>query len=305
MSGGIYHLSSLGTLLLVSYLLSLVLVRRQFIARKQHRKFWNFLLLLFFLSTAMLGLLLVVKVNYKRDIQWIEEAMQGHVDSGNGFSLVALFHLSCHFRYYTGSKAHASGPGDDTEVSLSPYLGFTPLQERTFFLLLGYISIMAQLVLLREFIKSFHGNELVIAVFLSIWMILTALGARTGAAYHYRIVEQRLFRLLIWIAVLPLIIHLLLILINRFLFLPGFQPGMIDSFICMLILTALFATFSGFLFGFVSKAQGRQQSGVSHYRLDSLGSLAGGVVFGLVLVHFLNNLQPVSYTHLRSHETRR
>ena len=254
MSGGVYHLSSLGTLLLVSYTLSLVLVRKQFIARQQHRKFWNYLLLLFFLSTALLGLLLVVKVNYKLDIQWIEEAMQWHVDSGIGFSLVALFHLSWHFRYYTGSKAQAPGSVNNAEVSWSPYLSFTPLQEKTFFLLLGYISILAQLVLLREFIKSFHGNELVIAVFLAIWMILSALGARTGAAYCYRIVEQRLFRLVIWIAVLPLMIHLLLILVNRFLFLPGFQPGMIDSFICMLILTALFATVSGFLFGFVSKA---------------------------------------------------
>ncbi|MEA3461310.1 MAG: fused MFS/spermidine synthase [Bacteroidota bacterium] len=291
MSGGAYHLTSIGILLLISYALSLVMVRTRLLIRQQHRKFWNYLLLLFFLSTALLGLLMVVKVNYKLDIQWIEEAMQWHVDSGIGFSLVALFHLFWHISYFTRPQAHESGSDQKDELSWSPYLSFTPLRERTFFLLLGYISIMAQLVLLREFIKSFHGNELVIAVFLAIWMILTALGAYTGTAYRFRITQQRLFGLLVIMGALPLLIHLLLILVNRFFFLPGFQPGMIDSFICMLLLTALFASVSGFLFGFVSKAQGTHESGSSHYRLDSLGSLTGGVFFGLVLVHLLNNFQ--------------
>ena len=54
---------------------------------------------------------------------------------------------------------------------------------KLFFVLLGYVSIMAQLVLLREFIKTFHGNELIIGIFLAIWMILTSAGAWAGSGY--------------------------------------------------------------------------------------------------------------------------
>ena len=49
--------------------------------------------LFFFFSTAILGLFLVVKVNYKLEISWVEEALQWHVDCGIGFALVAVFHL--------------------------------------------------------------------------------------------------------------------------------------------------------------------------------------------------------------------
>ncbi len=288
---GAYNLISIGTLLLVSYVMSLLMVHTRLIARQQHRKFWNYLLLLLFFSTALLGLLMVIKINYKLHIAWIEEAIQWHVDSGIGFSLVALFHLSWHIRYFTSMQAQPTGSDPDADAPWTPYLSFTPLQEKAFFMLLGYISIMAQLVLLREFIKSFHGNELVIGIFLAIWMILTALGARTGTGYRVRITPRMLYGLLILMGTLPLLIYLLLILVNRLFFLPGYQPGMVDSAICMLILTSLFTGVSGFLFGFVSKSQGVRKSGSSHYRLDALGSLAGGILFGLILVHFLKNLQ--------------
>ena len=68
----------------------------------------------------------------------------------------------------------------------SPNLLYSEFQHRSIFILLGYISIMAQLVLLREFIKNFHGNELVIVIFLAVWMILTAMGARLGSVVPLR-----------------------------------------------------------------------------------------------------------------------
>jgi len=44
-------------------------------------------------------------------------------------------------------------------------------------LLLGFTATSAQILLLREFISTFHGNELVIGVFLSIWLLATAVGS--------------------------------------------------------------------------------------------------------------------------------
>lgn len=298
MTGEGYHLISIGMVILFFYSMSLLMVHFSIIPRQQNRKFWNFLLLFFFFSTALLGLFLVIKVNYKLNISWIEEAMQWHVDSGIGFALVALFHLLWNLRYYTRRKVQSYEKAPSPTAHPPYHFSFTARQERILFLLLGYISIMAQLVLLREFIKSFHGNELVIGIFLAIWMILTALGALAGNGYRLRIAPHTLYGILILLGALPLLIHILLILVVRFFFLPGYQPGVVDMGTSMLLLISLFTGVSGFLFAYISKSLGRQKSRSSSYRLDALGSLAGGVFFGLFAVHLLTNLQHLALLFL-------
>jgi spermidine synthase len=252
-------------------------------------------LLFFFISTAALGLLLVVKVNYKLTMAWMESATQWHVDLGIGFAFVAVFHLTWHLRYYTratpSSEASTSGPW-------TPHISFTPLQEKLFFILLGYVSIMAQLVLLREFVKTLHGNELFIGIFLSLWMVLAATGARTGANSRAKITLSKLLGMLLFVGTVPLIIYLVLILITRFLFLPGYEPGMLPSITSMVLLTGPLALSSGFLFAYVSKSVIQGKGDGSYYRLDSLGSLLAGFLFGLVLVFFLDNVQSLSLLFL-------
>jgi spermidine synthase len=298
MSGEAYHLIPLGTVILFFYALSLVLVHFGVIPKMQNRKFWNYLLLFFFSSAAILGLILALKVNYKLEISWAEEALQWHVDCGIGFALVALFHIIWNFRYYTRRQGQGPQKTPDSKTGVTPALSLSSHQERIFFLLLGYISMMAQLVLLRENIKSFHGNELVIGIFLAIWMILTALGAQAGNNFKLNIPHGKLIGLLVLLGGLPLLIYVFLILVQRFFFLPGYQAGVLDMTISMLILTTLFTGISGFLFGYVSRYGGTEKTRSSPYRLDSLGSLAGGVLFSLILVHLLNNLQQLTLLFL-------
>ena len=100
MTQGPYHLISIGLLLILSYLVSLLLVRIQIRSTAQHRKFWNTLLLLFFLSTAILGLMLAIKVNYKLDMPIVEKLLVWHVDFGIGMSFIAIFHFTWHWSYY-------------------------------------------------------------------------------------------------------------------------------------------------------------------------------------------------------------
>lgn len=119
MSGEAYHLIPLGLAILFFYALGLVMVRFGVFSRRQNRRFWNFLLLFFFSSTAILGLLLVVKVNYKLEIPWIEEALQWHVDCGIGLALVSLFHL---FSGHMDAPHRHGGPGRYS----APWTHFTP-----------------------------------------------------------------------------------------------------------------------------------------------------------------------------------
>lgn len=300
MNGEAYHLIPIGTAILFFYALSLLLVQFSVIQKQQNRRFWNFLLLFFFVSTALLGLILVVKVNYKLEMPWVEEALQWHVDCGIGFALVALFHLLWHVRFYTKGQGQSTPMITEPREAEAPEIPFTALQARSYFLILGFISMMAQLVLLREYIKSFHGNELVIGIFLAIWMVLTALGSQAGNSYRTSLGTRILCGLLILLGGLPLLIHILLILVKRFFFLPGYQAGIFDMTVSMLLLTSLFTLVSGFLFGYVSKSTGEQSSRSSSYRLDALGSLGGGILLSLILVHFLNNLQELTLLFLSS-----
>ncbi len=293
MTHGPYHLLSMGALLLASYLVSQLMVRTRLISLQNHRKLWNTILLLFFSSTAILGILLVVKVNYKLNISWVEEAMQWHVDSGIGFALVAIFHLLWHIRYYFRRSAQTQENTSIDSSFIKP--GFNQFQQRSFFMMLGYISIMAQLVLLREFIKNFHGNELVIGIFLAVWMILTALGARIGSGYVVPMNPRRISFLLVTMSGLPILVYLLLILVNRFLFLPGLQPGLLDTVISVLILTSLFTGLSGFLFGVVSRSVKNSINKASPYMLDAIGSVAGGILCSMLFMHLLDNFQLLAF----------
>ncbi len=289
MTQGPYHLFFIGVLLILSYLFSLLSVRLQLITTTGHRRFWNTLLLLFFLSTSILGVILAVKVNYKLEIPWVERALKWHVDLGIGFTSVSLFHLSWHLGYF--KKIVTRSATDTPGKKLTPHLTFTTFQVRLAFILLGFISMMAQLVMLREFIKALHGNELVIGIYLAVWMILTAAGAWAGSGYKARISRSSVLRILLILSCTPLMIYILLILVNRYIFLPGFEPGMLSSITYILLLLGVFTLVSGFLFSYISRAVKEGRTDASFYMLDSAGSLAGGFLFGLILVLFLDNIQ--------------
>jgi spermidine synthase len=47
-------------------------------------------------------------------------------------------------------------------------------------IILGFTSIITQIVLIREFFSVFNGNELVTGIFLANWMLLTGAGAYFG-----------------------------------------------------------------------------------------------------------------------------
>ena len=70
---------------------------------------------------------------------------------------------------------------------------------------IGISSVVTQLVLLREAISTFSGNELVIGVFLGIWLMANALGAFLGSRYTHKKKQSK--HLFFWghltLAILP------------------------------------------------------------------------------------------------------
>ncbi|MBN1132651.1 MAG: fused MFS/spermidine synthase [Bacteroidales bacterium] len=286
---GPYHFIPIGILLTVSYLLSLLAVKMQIIRKARHKKFWNLLLAAAFFTTAIIGIILAAKVNYKWNAPWFDTLIQWHVDIGTVMIFIVFFHFSWNFRYFKnickpeGYKVGAEEWNHDLHLSKA--------QLRLFFILLGAVSIIIQLVLIREFLKSLHGNELIIGLMLSVWMMLTALGAWVGSAYRVKMSKDAVLRALAILTILPLVIYLVNILVIRFLFLPGYEPGLLESFLIIVLQLLPITLLSGILFGYVAKSNRNILSLSSFYMLDSLGSLAGGILFGGILVFFLENLQ--------------
>ncbi len=95
-----YHLLLITIGTTSAYLLTLMLVRTGLFTKAFHRRIWNTVLLLTFLTSGILGLLLVIRVNYRLEWAFLTPLMKWHVDTGIAMTLVALFHFLWHGSYY-------------------------------------------------------------------------------------------------------------------------------------------------------------------------------------------------------------
>jgi spermidine synthase len=140
---------------------------------KSHRKGWNYLLLISFLITGLLGLFSVIKINYNLEVEGYEQLLRWHVSFGIAMVVISLFHLSWHLKYYfsaNGKRQEITTPNTtfpENNTSKAGYLLF----------LLGTITIINQTVFIREFIGILSGNELIIGVVMAFWLLLTGWGA--------------------------------------------------------------------------------------------------------------------------------
>jgi hypothetical protein len=99
-AGTRYNLIFYSSLTIGAYFLSLLLLRLKVYSKKIHRRIWNVLLLLTFLISCLLGLFLVVQINYKVLPSYYLQFLKWHVDFGIGMALISIFHIIWHFTYF-------------------------------------------------------------------------------------------------------------------------------------------------------------------------------------------------------------
>ncbi len=174
----VYPLFPISILVILFYSLSFAFSRMGLVSRSNHRKFWNVLLLIAFLISGLIGLLMVVKTNYKLVIPFYDQLVGYHVGFGIGMAFIGFFHLWWHLKYYLGLFKGEKSNGSRQRIPMENDTDERFLKISAF--LLGSTSIIAQVILLREFMAVFNGNELVIGLVLANWMILTGLGAFLG-----------------------------------------------------------------------------------------------------------------------------
>jgi spermidine synthase len=162
--------------------------------------------------------------------------------------------------------------------------------------LLGFLAMSVQIVIIREALAIFHGNELVIGISLGMWMILTASGAYLGsllkpndpsaAKKGCRTGTAGILLGFVTLLAMAYWMPPALVFLKSELVLTGAMAGMEDIILILLITMAPFCMASGFLFPVLafrlSSAQNRNLVHYS-YALDSAGGVLGGIVFGVLI----------------------
>ncbi|MBN1754893.1 hypothetical protein JW877_01635 [bacterium] len=95
-----YHLLPILLGLMLLYFLSYILSRKGVYRKATHRKIWNLLLLLTFLFMSILGILLILQVNFGILTNTKFNMLFWHVEVGIAMFAIAIFHLVWHLNYF-------------------------------------------------------------------------------------------------------------------------------------------------------------------------------------------------------------
>lgn len=165
---------------------------------------------------------------------------------------------------------------------------------------LGVTAIATQIVLLREFLSIFYGNELVIGIVLANWLLLTGLGSFLGRLAEGRETSDRpAICSLIGLGLLPPLTVALLRGLRNEVFIPGSMIGITQASLSSLVLLAPFCLLSGFSFALFAAALSERlkANAISlAYVWESLGSALGGAAFSLLLIPRLDTFQALTIT---------
>jgi predicted membrane-bound spermidine synthase len=169
------------------------------------------------------------------------------------------------------------------------------LKIKILLFLLGTITMVFQIIFIREFISAMDGNELIIGIVMTNWLLITGLGAYTASKINFKKqLSGENSLLLILLSIIPLITIALLYLL-KYLAIP---EGIIISLIVSFLLSAIVLFPSCFLSGIIftnlsaSLSLSEDKNLISKaYSTESLGSLTGGLIFSLILGKYFNSYQ--------------
>jgi spermidine synthase len=178
-------------------------------------------------------------------------------------------------------------------------------------LISGFGGLVAQVLLLREFLIVFLGNELSLGIILSNWLILEALGSYlSGRLFGQNKRKPELFVLclLIFSLSFPLSLYFLRTLKAALGITPGEALGLWTMFYSSFLLLFPVSFSHGALFSLGCGIYSENKKNISPvssagrvYVLETLGTALGGVVFTYFLIPFFHSFKiclGISLVHL-------
>jgi len=166
--------------------------------------------------------------------------------------------------------------------------------------LIGFSAVIGQIVLMRELIVVFNGNEISLGIMFATWLFWTAAGSSLSSGFALGGNNARravaALECLLGVSLLPTIWALRA---SRTFFqtVPGELVGPLPMLLTSLACLSLFCVVAGSLF-VVATRMYQQEYAVSArvatssaYLLEAAGSGFGGIVASIVLLRFLGSFQ--------------
>lgn len=155
--------------------------------------------------------------------------------------------------------------------------------------ILGLTSMVSQILLLRELITIFYGNELAIGIMLASWLFWVSIGSLAGAKLVISLGLTQLLNAFI----LPISLFAVSCVTK---IIPGYAPGEIIGIFAMMGISFLLLAPVCFIFGISwasacrTATQGKDSPlKIGHiYIYEALGAAAGGFLFNFVLAKWVN-----------------
>ena len=166
---------------------------------------------------------------------------------------------------------------------------------------IGFGSILSQILLLREFLISFYGNELSIGIIFSCWLAWIGIGSLVGNVVIKH--TKNVFRLfLTLLAVSPLITCAQILMVKFVRVILHTNTGEFLSMLDLLGFSFIVLSAGSFLWGLLFTF-GAKSLDFEHdelwlsvnkaYIMESLGSVVGGILFSFVFAPLLSTMQIV------------
>lgn len=160
---------------------------------------------------------------------------------------------------------------------------------------LGISHVITQITVIREFVNVASGNEMVVGILFSLWLLLTGSGSWLGRFITSYRIQFLFFRLSLFLVAFLPIIHIILIRFLRdSLFTRGELPGLGPLILWAMVLLIPYCLITGGLLTIacsILPVAGAERSTIGKvYFFDNIGDILGGVLFSFILIHFFNNL---------------
>ncbi|MGD0831308.1 MAG: fused MFS/spermidine synthase [Terracidiphilus sp.] len=170
-------------------------------------------------------------------------------------------------------------------------------------ILTGFSAVLGQIILMRELMAVFNGNEISLGILLATWLFWTALGSIACGSFLPRKSNARLAAAVLECllgASLPLTVWALRASKSLFQTVPGELVGPLPMLLASLVCLSLFCAVAGALFVAAARAWNLEfaEDGCTAvstaYLLEAAGSAIGGMIASLLLLRFLDPIQIAS-----------
>lgn len=164
----------------------------------------------------------------------------------------------------------------------------------------GISSVVSQLLIIREYLTQFQGNEYVIALIFFAWLLLGGLGGYLSALITGRFLPAnigRLAALSLLTAVLPMATLLAIRLGRDAIFTPGASTGFYQTLGFVFVTLGPYSVLVGFMLPYtlaVLRSGEPDYAGSRVYIFDNIGDFAGGALFAFVLIFLCTPLQAMA-----------